>query len=559
MGKIKKIAIVGLPNTGKSQIFNSLTGEYTTVANYPGTTIEMKRSIVSIGAQEYEVIDTPSLHCLYIHSEEELAVRDMLFSEQPDVIIQCIDATHHKQSLMLTADLMELGIPMVIALNAVDESLRKGLWVGSAELEKFLGVPVVESMAIRSVGKEELKKTVLRAKKGAAAPSYGGSTENDIAAISAIFPEDASFKRKIAVLLLLRDPFIEKFLEIKYGKETVSRAIEEVNKIRHRAKYDIGRLINNRRGHWVENVSLQCVKKNKMTDTGFSHYFTYASRHPVMGVPILLVFMAAVFFSVVHTSVAINRFLENLVVIPSVHFVKALPLPLFWTDFLVGKHGILTLGIFNALCTVLPILSTFFFIFGLFEDSGYIANFCVLSKRIFESIGVTGKAITSFVLGFACKTMATLNAKALKSYKEKFITIFLIAFAIPCSAQMGISMVILGKIGILACVIAFGTLGVFALGAGLILNAVLKEEVESCFIEVVPPMRLPGIRAVLVKTYHRIVDFLKEAIPIFMASAVMLFIFDKIGFLDLTKKILDPVIVRWMGLPRDILDVFMLA
>ena len=131
---VKKIAIVGLPNTGKSQIFNNLTGEYTLVANYPLTTVEMKRTRCRIGGEQYEVIDTPGLHCLYIHSEEELIVRDMIFKEVPDVIIQCIDANQLKQSLILTADLLELQIPLIISLNAIDETAKRGVWIDSAGL-----------------------------------------------------------------------------------------------------------------------------------------------------------------------------------------------------------------------------------------------------------------------------------------------------------------------------------------------------------------------------------------------------------------------------------------
>lgn len=112
---VKKIAIIGLPNTGKSQVFNNLTGKYTLVANYPLTTIEMMRTACQIEGQTYEIIDTPGLHCLYIHSEEELIVRDMIFKEKPDIIIQCIDANRLKQSLTLTSDLLELGLPLVIS------------------------------------------------------------------------------------------------------------------------------------------------------------------------------------------------------------------------------------------------------------------------------------------------------------------------------------------------------------------------------------------------------------------------------------------------------------
>ena len=130
--QIKKIVILGLPNTGKSQVFNNLTGKYAVVANYPLTTVEVKRAKCRIDGQCYEVIDTPGLHCLYIHSEEELIVRVLIFKDSPDIIIQCIDANQLKQSLTLTADMLDLEIPMVISLNAVDETAKKGLWIDSA-------------------------------------------------------------------------------------------------------------------------------------------------------------------------------------------------------------------------------------------------------------------------------------------------------------------------------------------------------------------------------------------------------------------------------------------
>jgi len=556
---IKKVAIVGLPNTGKSQIFNNLTGEYAIVANYPGTTIEMKRTMVRLNSQHYEIIDTPSLHCMYIHSEEEIAVRDMILNERPDVIIQCIDANQCKQSLLLTADLAEMGIPMVIALNYIDESTRKGVWVDSTELGRFLGVPVVESMAIHGVGKEELKKSIAHARVPCALINYGQKTEAEIARIAAILPEEQPFKRKVALLLLLKDPFLEEYLKDKFGAEKIARLREELNKVRRELKDSVRSIIIESRGQWADNVVAMVVRRQKVMLKSFSYYFAQAARHPVLGLPILGIFMGGIYLSVVYVSGAIDKLLNFALVKPSLGLITSLGLPAFWNDLLIGNHGILTLGVFNAVCTVLPILSVFFFIFGLFEDSGYIANFCVFSKRLFEKIGVTGKAITSLVLGFGCKTMATLNARSLTNYKEKFITIFLIAFAIPCSAQLGIDIAILGKVGVSACLIAMGTLALFEVGAGVILNAIIKDDADSCFIQVLPEMRFPNMKAVFVKTYYRIVMFLKEAMPIFIISAAVLFTIDKTGLLEITKQLMNPLMVTWMGLPRDIVDVFILA
>lgn len=157
---VKKVAIVGLPNTGKSHVFNLLTGEYTIVANYPLTTVEIKQTTITMYGQLYEVFDTPGLHSLYIHSEEEIVVRDMLLTEKPDILLQCIDANQVKKSLALTADLMELGIPMAISLTAVEETVKRGIDINVKALAKILGIPVVEIHSLEDRGSEKLKRAI---------------------------------------------------------------------------------------------------------------------------------------------------------------------------------------------------------------------------------------------------------------------------------------------------------------------------------------------------------------------------------------------------------------
>ena len=163
------------------------------------------------------------------------------------------------------------------------------------------------------------------------------------------------------------------------------------------------------------------------------------------------------------------------------------------------------------------------------------------------------------VLGFGCKTMATLVTRGIQSRKEKFIAVYLIAFAIPCAAQLAIDMGILGKVGFIAFLIAYGTLAFVELGAGFILNRIIKEEKKSDFIQELPAIRIPNPKAILVKTYYRLYWFLKEAIPIFIIAAAVLFLFDKTGILGLTKRLLSPVVVNWLGLPINIVDALILS
>ena len=557
---VKKVALIGLPNTGKSQIFNNLTGEYTIVANYPRTTIEIKRTLTKINGQYFEIIDTPSLHSLYIHSEEEVVVRNLILDEKPDIIVQCIDALQDKQSLLLTADLLELETPIVIVLNAIDESRRRGVVFDSKKLEGLLGVRVVESIATRGLGGEDIKTAIANAQKSQARIKYGFKIESALIDVMSALPFDMPFKFKIALLLSLMDPFLEDSLEKKHGKDMLAHVRLEIGKVRRENKEGIQHEVYGRRHQWVEDICSKVVTKEKQASgPSFAQYFAQASRHPIFGIPILIGFLAVVYLSVTNSSKLTDQPLNQFLVDPSLKFIAFLKLPVFWNDFLVGDHGLLTLGFFNAVCTVLPILSVFFFVYGLFEDSGYITNFSVLTKRIFEKIGVTGQAITSIVLGFGCKTMATLTTRGLTSYKEKFITNFLILFAIPCSVQLSINIAILGKFGVIALLIAFGTLGAMEVTAGILLNFIIKDPKKNYFIQELPAMRFPSLKAVGIKTYYRIIWFLKEALPIFMMSAVGLFAAEKCGLLTILRHGLHPLLVGWLGLPSSMTDIFILA
>ncbi len=566
---IKKIAIVGLPNTGKSQVFNNLTGEYALVANYPLTTVEMKRTRCHINGELYEVIDTPGLHCLYIHSEEELQVRDMIFSEKPDVIIQCIDANQLKQSLTLTADLLELEIPMVISLNAIDETAKKGIWIDSTGLSQALGIPVIESIAVNGIGTNQLKAAISKARIGKRPVKYGEIIDSGISTIASQLPENVRFKRKTAVLMLLNDPFLADYLTKKYGSENTAKLTEQVDKIKKQFRASIGHAINNKRSRWVEELAENTTRRQKVTPGEFTRAFGRLSRHPVFGIPILIFFLLMTFMLVVHVAGFLDGILSAAILDPTIGFIEGLFQAedgvikhQFWYDFLVGHYGILTLGLFNALVTVLPILTVFFLMFGFLEDIGYMPNLCVLVKRIFGKIGLTGKAIMPLVLALGCKTMATLFTKSLRSRKEKFIAVYLIAFAIPCAAQLAIDMGIIGRLGnlkFLGFAIAYGTLVIVEIGVGFLLNKTIKDDEKSDFLQELPAIRIPNPKAIIVKTYYRLYWFLKEALPIFIIAAAALFFVDKVGLLDLMKKGLSPVVVGWLGLPIDIVDALILS
>jgi len=207
---------------------------------------------------------------------------------------------------------------------------------------------------------------------------------------------------------------------------------------------------------------------------------------------------------------------------------------------------------------VLPVLTVFFFFFAVIEDTGYLPNLMVLLRKMGEKLGLSGKSLMPLLLGFGCKTMATLSTKSITSRKEKIIAIFLIGFAIPCSAQMGLNMAILGQAGIAAFLVALVFLIVAETGAGLILNRVLPAQHSFPFIQELPPFRWPRLTALFRKTGHRIMNFLRESLVVFLIAAVCLYILDVTGLLLAMKHIAAPVVVHWLGLPIDMVEGLLL-
>ncbi|MHC4294679.1 MAG: nucleoside recognition domain-containing protein, partial [Planctomycetota bacterium] len=370
---------------------------------------------------------------------------------------------------------------------------------------------------------------------------------------------DLPFKRKIGLLLLLDDPFLADYLTDRYGSQKIAPLKKEAGRIRGQFRGNVGRVINDRRSHWIDDIVESATKKQKITPGEFSKAFGRLSRHPVFGIPILLLVVVITFLLVVDVANVIAGWMDHTLWAPVQNKISDIVTIPFWKEFLIGDYGVLSLGLANAFLTILPILTIFFLVLSTLEDIGYIPNVCVLTKRICEKLGLSGNAIMSIALAFACKTMATLTTKGLRSRKEKFIAVYLIAFAIPCAAQMGLNMSILGRMGVWAFMIVLCVLGTVWVSAGLLLNTILKDEEKSPYIQELPAIRLPNPRAVLVKTYYRLWWFIKEAVPVFILAAIALFAIHKLGILDAAKGALAPIVGGFLGLPLRMVDALILC
>ena len=555
-----KIVIIGNPNVGKSTLFNNLTKSYSIVSNYPYTTIEVTRGDIKIEGKTFELIDTPGINSLEIQSEDEIITRDIIIKEHPEYIIQCIDAVNQKTSLLLTSELLELNIPLIICLNNIDGAMQKGIWVDSDKLSQLLGVPVIETIATEGKGLSELIKIIPKTNYTRNGFKHKDFIEKNLEKISRYFPPQNIPSDGLLLLLLLQDKGIEEWVREQYGESIYQDVKNLTNYMRTSVSSPITRIIFKERNTWAERITDTVTGQSKVLSTRSLEKFGELTRHPIYGWPILGVIIYLTYMLVGKLgAVVLVDYINVQLFDPSVEYIGSIIPWDFWRDFAVGDYGVLTMGLANALGTVLPILALFFLILNTLEDTGYLPNLCILSNRFFQKVGLSGKSILPIVLGFGCKTVATLATKILDSKKERYIAIFMIAFAIPCSAQLGVNIAILAFFPFSAFVIVFGVLTLVEIIAGVSLNKILKEDMPTDFILEIPPIRFPNIRHLLIKTYYRLKWFLIEAVPLFIFGALLLFFMDRLLILQFIQKLLSPIIVSFLGLPIKCVEAFLLC
>jgi ferrous iron transport protein B len=555
-----KIVIVGNSNVGKSSLFNHLAREYSVVANYPYTTIEIARGTFTAGGKQFELIDTPGIYSLEIQSEDEIVTRDILITERPECIIQCIDAANLKTSLLLTSQLLELATPLIICLNNIDGAGKKGIDIDGAELSRRLGVPVIETVASEGKGLSDLRKAMLDTKPPSNGFKHKELIRGHLEKIARCFPAHNPPAPALLLLLLLGDASIESWVHKHYGAAVSRHAAQTARGIRNGITTPLSRIVFNHRNEWADGIVRVVSGTTPLTASRFLERFGTLARHPVYGWFILggIVYATYLLVGKLGTIVLVTYINEHLFN-PLTSFIGSLVPFGFWRDFLVGDYGVLTLGFANAVGTVVPILALFYFVLNILEDVGYLPNLCILSNRFFQQVGLSGKSVLPIILGFGCKTAATLTTRILDSRKERLIAIFLIAFAIPCSAQLGINIAVLAFFPLSAFLFVFGVLALVEIMAGVILNRIIKEESCTDFILEIPVIRVPSLKNLLMKTYYRLKWFAVETVPLFVLGACVLFVMEKLFILDLVKAFLAPVVVSFLGLPIKCVEVFQLC
>jgi ferrous iron transport protein B len=288
------------------------------------------------------------------------------------------------------------------------------------------------------------------------------------------------------------------------------------------------------------------------------------SMHPVWGIPILLsvLFGLYVFVGIFGAGTLVDLFEEIIFgeyINPMATKVVQLLVPIgFIREMLVGEYGLVTVALTYAIAIILPITTTFFIAFAILEDSGYLPRLAIMSNKIFSLIGLNGKAVLPMVLGLGCGTMAVMTSRILETRRDRIIITFLLALAIPCSAQLGVILGMLSALSFLATIIWVGCILLVLFASGYLASKVIKGERTDFFLEI-PPIRRPAIANILLKTAGRVEWYLKEAVPLFILGTFILFLLHKLNLLVVLEKTASPVVVNLLGLPEKTTESFILG
>jgi ferrous iron transport protein B len=583
-----KLLLIGNPNVGKSLLFGCLTNRYVTVSNYPGTTVEITTAKATIAGEQRLVIDTPGTNGLIPQSDDERVARDMLLSSPGAAVLQVGDMSNLRRTILLSLQIAEHNVPFTLCLNMSDEARDRDNEVDPEAIATAIGVPVVGTSALRRWNLERLKREALRPGYAHVQTNYPEAIELGVTRILEVLEPYGGSSRGIALSILAGDETLTPHLP----KESLHPLHHVRTDVQSAVELPLSVAIANARVAAVERIVGAASAHQETAHGGWRDKLGIWTMHPVWGVPFLLFvlyvawlfvgnFGAGTLVDLVetkvfneHLNVWLIHGLDAVAAFPHTHAIEegivapAYTLtgtPVGWQSFgkfahdlLVGPYGIVTMAITYAIAIVLPVVITFFLFFGVLEDSGYLPRLAVMLNRIFRRMGLNGKAVLPMVLGLGCDTMATLTTRILETKKEATIVTLLLALGVPCSAQLGVIMAMLGPLAPMATVVWLSVIIGTIFVVGFLASKVVPGQAGDFILEI-PPVRVPKLSNIAIKVMARTEWYLKEAVPLFIVGTLLLYTLDALHLLTKIQTVFAPVVVGALGLPAEASNAFVIG
>lgn len=532
-----RFALAGNPNCGKTTLFNNLTGSNAHVGNWPGVTVERKEGKCKKVKENVTIIDLPGIYSLSPYSQEEIIARNFLSKEKPDVIINIVDATNIERNLYLTTQLLELGIPTIIALNMMDEVKLRGDTIDAASLEKQLGVPVVPITATKNQGIKELLERALsldhkheRAIKTALEHT---KLEAHVKALSELLQKD-NYSNPLynAVKLLERD---EKAIEELKMSPSLAAAVDKIVTQAESAEGDLESLIADLRYKYISESIEKHVKKGKKEgDLTFSDKVDKIVTNRYLGIPIFILIMYAVF------QISLGP-VAALIADPFAEFTGE-TIPGWVATFLenIGASetvmGLVIDGIFAGIGAVLgflPLVVILMLCLSILEDIGYMARIAFVMDRVFRRFGLSGKAFVPLLMGYGCGVPAIMATRTLEDDRSRKLAITLMPF-MSCGARIPVYAVFAGAF--FASNQGLVTFSIYALGilvamlSCIILNKTVFKGEAPPFVMELPPYRLPSLKSVLLHTWEKARGYVVKVGTILLSMSVVIWVLQTFDF-----------------------------
>ena len=538
-----KIALAGNPNCGKTTMFNALTGANQYVGNWPGVTVEKKEGKCKEN-KDVIVTDLPGIYSLSPYTLEEVVSRDYLLKEKPEAIINLVDATNIERNLYLTTQLLELGIPVVIALNMADLLEKNKISIDTKELEKELGCKVVKTSALKGTGiREVVKEAVTAAKKESIVSGeikFSKDTEAAVSEMEGQLPSSVleEQKRWYAIKLLERDA---KVLEQLKLTASVQNQVEKIAaKLEERLDDDTESIITNERYEAITYVVEKCVKKPK-EKLSTSDKIDQIVTNRILGLPIFLGVMYVVYAIAVMTiGTYVTDWTNDVLVVAiqdaAASGLQAIGTAAFLEDLIV--NGII--GGLGAVLGFLPQMAILFVLLSILEDCGYMVRVAFVMDRIFRKFGLSGKSFIPLLISSGCGIPGIMASKTIENDNDRRLTIMTSTF-VPCGAKLPVIALMAGVIGSEATGFPAGSLTfiMYVIGVATVLvSAIILKKTKpfhgdaAPFVMELPAYHLPQAKTVLLHTWERLKGFIRKAGTILLLACIVMWFLGGYGFTD---------------------------
>ena len=537
-------ALVGNQNSGKTTLFNQLTGSNQHVGNFPGVTVDRKDGAIR-GQSNTSITDLPGIYSMSPYSSEEVVSRNYVLNEKPKAIINIVDANNIERNLYLTMQLLETGVPMVIALNMMDEVRGNGGSIDVNRMEEMLGTPVVPISAAKNQGIEELVRHAVHVAKYQEHPGrmdfcdekdYNGAVHRCLHGIMHLIEDHAQAAqipvRFAASKLIEGDSLILNQLELDGNEKELLEHI--VLQLENERGLDRSAAIADMRFSFISKVCSECVikpreSKEHLRSTKIDRILT----GKYTAIPFFIAIMGVVFYL---TFMVIGAWLQNLMALGIGWLTDTVDAALTAGNVNEAIHGLIIKGIFEGVGSVLsflPIIVTMFFFLSLMEDSGYIARVAFVMDKLLRRIGLSGRSIVPMLIGFGCTVPAVMSTRTLPSERDRKMTILLTPF-MSCTAKLPIYGFFVNaffpKISWLLMILLYVLGIVIGILVALLFKRTLFSGEAVPFVMELPNYRMPSPRSVLQLLWEKARDFLQKAFSVILIATILVWFLQSFDF-----------------------------